>query len=90
VSPAGDGGAVELAVRFARVEIDNAFDNGLAAAAGNSEEVQSLTFGVNWWIRSNIRITLNAVREVYEDELQFDTRAEDTLFGLIARAQIDF
>jgi phosphate-selective porin len=90
VTPAGDWGALELAVRFSRVEIDNAFDNGLAAAVGNTEKVTSVTAGVNWWIKSNIRLTLNIVREKYEDELQFESRDEDTLLGLILRAQIDF
>jgi phosphate-selective porin len=90
VTPTGEWGAVELGLRFARIEIDNAFDNGLAAAVGNSEKVTSVTVGVNWWVRSNIRVTLNAVREDYDDKLQFDTREEDTLWGLIARAQIDF
>jgi phosphate-selective porin len=91
VSPGGDWGAVELALRFARVEIDNALDNGFfAAGAGNAEKVSSVTAGINWWIRSNIRFTVNVVREDFEDKLQFDTREEDTLWGLIARAQIDF
>lgn len=90
VSPTGEWGALELALRFGRVEIENAFDNGLAAPAGNSEKVTSLTIGANWWIRSNARFTVNAVHEKYDDELQFQTRDEDSLWGLIVRAQVDF
>ncbi len=91
VAPSGDGGAVELALRIARIEVDNALENGFfAAGAGNAERVTSVTGGVNWWIRSSVRLTLNAVREEYGDALQFERRKEGFLWGLIGRAQIDF
>ncbi len=90
VVPDSDWGAVELALRLAQVGIENAFDSGLATAPGNSEEVTSITAGVNWWVRRFFRVTLNVVRESYEDELAFDNRSEDSLWGLIFRAQIDF
>ncbi len=90
VTPDGDWGAVELALRFARVEVD-AFEAGLALqAAGNAERATSVTAGVNWWVRSFFRLTLNAVLEEYGDDLTFDTRAEDSLWGVLFRAQIDF
>ena len=91
IVPKGDWGAVELAVRFANVTVDNAVDAGIAAAGpGNSEEVSTITFGVNWWITRYVRVSVNGVIEDYDEELQFETRAEDSLFGVLIRGQIDF
>ena len=90
VTPESDGGAVELAFRAAKLRVSNPFSSGLAVSSGNSDGVFILTAGVNWWIRSNIRISLNVIRERYDDELQFDTRREDTLMGSLLRVQVDF
>ncbi|HEX7897695.1 MAG TPA: porin [Planctomycetota bacterium] len=91
IVPKSDWGAVELAVRFANVTVDNAVDAGIAAAGpGNSEEVSTITFGVNWWITRYVRVSVNGIIENYDEELQFETRLEDSLFGLLFRGQIDF
>lgn len=90
IVPKGDWGAVELALRFANVTVDNAVDAGIAAAAGNSEEVQTITAGVNWWITRYVRVTLNFIVENYDEEVAFATREEDSLFGVLFRGQIDF
>ena len=71
--------------------MDNAVDAGIAAAGpGNSEEVSTITFGANWWITRNVRVSVNAIIEDYDEDLQFETRGEDSLFGLLFRGQIDF
>ena len=90
VTPDGEWGAVELALRAARLRVTNAFGSGLAAPGGNSEAVSVLTAGVNWWIRSNVRLSLNAIREKFDDEIQFDNRREDKLLGGLMRVQVDF
>ncbi len=88
--PAGAWGAVELLFRAAELSVSNPTSSGLVTGTGNSDRVLSLTAGVNWWLRSNLRFTLNAVREEFDDELEFDQRREDTLYGLLLRAQVDF
>lgn len=90
VVPKGDWGAVELAFRFSRVSVENGVDAGLGAAVGNAEEITALTFGVNWWVVPNVRLTANVIAERYDEELFFDTREEDSLVGLLLRGQVDF
>jgi phosphate-selective porin OprO/OprP len=90
IVPQGDWGAVELVARIANVAVDNAVDSGIAVAAGNAEEARSITFGVNWWVTRFVRITANAIVEKYDEDIQFETREEDALFGLLFRGQIDF
>ncbi len=90
VVPLGEWGAVELTLRASRVEIRNAFEAGISTPGGNSEEMMSVTAGVNWWVRRFFRLTLNVVREDYQDDLDFDNSTEEWLWGVIFRAQVDF
>ncbi len=90
IVPNGDWGAVELAIRYSNVSVDNAVDAGIAVAAGNAEEVSTFTVGVNWWITRFVRISANGVVESYDEDLQFDQRTEDSLFGVLFRGQVDF
>lgn len=91
----GGPGAVELAVRFAHVEIDNAEDAGLLPAplstSGSADEVDVITVGINWWPVKYVRVSLNFVREMYSEDVAFENgRQEDALSGVLARFQIDF
>lgn len=88
--PSGEWGAVEVAARIARVTIENGFESGLALPAGNSETATTFTAGVSWWPTRNIRLSGNVVVESYDDAIAFDHRDEDSLVGLLFRAQIDF
>lgn len=90
IVPQGDWGAVEILARYANLKVDNVFEAGLAAPAGNSDEVSTVTVGANWWVTRNVRLTLNVIRESYEDELGFDQRTEDTFWGILFRGQVDF
>lgn len=90
IVPMGDWGAVELAFRVAQAKIQNAFESTIFAPAGNAELVTTYTFGVNWWVTRNVRLTLDIIREKYSDPLLFDARTESKLMGAIFRAQIDF
>ncbi len=88
--PAGDRGALELSARYSRVDSRNAFKAGIALPAGNSEEVSAITVGLTWWYGKNLRVTLQATHERFEDPLQFDNREEDSLTGILARIQLEF
>jgi phosphate-selective porin OprO/OprP len=90
VVPGGEWGAVEVVLRAAGVDVENAFDAGIASPVGNSEEVTTITGGVNWWVTRNVRLSMNVVHERYDDDLAFDNRTEDSLTGLLFRGQIDF
>jgi phosphate-selective porin OprO/OprP len=90
IVPKGEWGALELAVRFASVKVDDPSDAGLSAAVGNAEKMSSVTAGLNWWVRRNVRISANVVREKFDEEIPFDDRSEDTFTGLLFRAQVDF
>jgi phosphate-selective porin OprO/OprP len=86
----GGIGAVELAIRFAHVEVDNAEDAGLIPAAGSAQKVNVVTVGVNWWPVKYVRVSLNFVHEMYDEDVAFENRQEDSLSGVLARFQIDF
>jgi len=84
-------GAVELAARIAGAELGDEIEDLGISLAGQSNEVTSATFGVNWWLTRNVRISANVVREDYKDEIDFGGgRLEDVLTGFLARFQIDF
>ncbi len=87
----GQWGAFELAFRMASLEVDEeVFDLGVAAREGNSNEVTTYTFGVNWWMTKNFRFMNDFVVEDYADELTHGTHREDALYGIHSRFQIDF
>lgn len=93
IVPEGSWGAVELAARWSRVEIDDPFATGanIAAAAGNTDRADAFSAGVNWWVTRNVRFSANVIVEKYDDELQFDNgRVEDSMTGFLFRGQVDF
>ncbi|MBI2899828.1 MAG: hypothetical protein HYY17_06565 [Planctomycetes bacterium] len=88
----GGFGAVELAFRVAQFRVDDAlFDMGAAAVAGNAGDVLTVTFGANWYLTRNFRISPNLVYEKYGDDVDFGGgRLEDRAWGFVTRFQIDF
>lgn len=88
----GDWGAFELAFRVAQLSVDDdIFDLGIASAAANSNEVLTITFGVNWYLTRNFRVSPNIVFERYDDDVVFSAgREEDSAWGFLWRFQIDF
>jgi len=88
---AGGWGAVELVLRFSHAEVDDSIEDIGVSLAVQSNEVSIITFGVNWWLQRNVRVSANVVREDYHDEITFGGgRTEDTLLGILFRFQIDF
>lgn len=90
IVPLDDWGAVELGFRVAQVHIDDAFTSTIFSAASNANTATSYTFGVNWWVARNVRITLNVIREKYNNPLVFDREDRSMFMGAILRAQVDF
>jgi phosphate-selective porin len=89
VTHANDWGALELGARLCRVRVPNAFEAGLAGA-GDSEGVTAYTVAATWWIGRHLRLSVDLIREVYDDPLRFDGRTDRSLTGLLARAQLEF
>ena len=89
---AGSLGAVELTLRVARLEVDDAlFAAGIAPAAGNSGGVTTWTAGLNWFLHRNVRIAPNFIFERFDDSIDFaDGKSEDRFFGGILRVQVEF
>jgi hypothetical protein len=52
--------------------------------------VDAIVIGVDGRIRSSSRFTLDAIREAYDETLRCGIREQAVLFGLVARARIDF
>lgn len=85
-------GAFEVAVRVDRVHIDDdIFTLGIAAQVGNANVVTGYSFGVNWYLTRNIRISPNVYWEVTDDPIAFAGGHSDAhFFGGILRFQLEF
>jgi phosphate-selective porin OprO and OprP len=56
IKPAGPGGAWELALRWALLDIDDdAFDQGFADPAAAITEAEQWAIGLNWTITPNLK-----------------------------------
>lgn len=91
----GDWGAFELALRVAFLEVDDeVFDipGGIAATTNNADQVTTFTFGVNWYLTRNFRISPNFVHERFNRDLRLTQDTEETnhATGFVIRFQIDF
>lgn len=79
LTPRHDWGAVELAARYSVLDLeDGAVDGG---------EASDITLGVNWYIRTNLRLMFNYVRVDAEQE---STGASDDPQIFQLRAQLFF
>ncbi|HUR38881.1 MAG TPA: porin [Planctomycetota bacterium] len=88
----GDWGAFEVAARVDRVHLDDdLFSLGIAAQAGNANVVTGYSFGINWYLTRNIRISPNVYWEVTDDPISFAGGHSDShFFGGILRFQLEF
>jgi len=90
---AGSWGALELVSRVALGSAERGTLQNLATdLASNTNRMGSVTVGLNWWPVSNIRISLDGIREQYYGGVQFQPTnvREDHLYGVLARFQVDF
>lgn len=67
ISPHYRWGAVELALRFAILELDSEIVlKGFAEPDRSSSTLKSITGGVNWWLNPYTRFSANYVHNIYE------------------------
>ncbi len=86
----GQWGALELAVRYAQLNIDpDTYAFGLADPAVNVLRAKSTTVGLNWYLNSNIRLTGNFVHTDFTGATPA-YRAANHEDGLMFRAQLVF
>jgi phosphate-selective porin OprO/OprP len=91
---AGTWGALEFAARYGQIEFEEeifrAFFANDTDTRTSTNEVNTFTAGFNWWLRQNLRISLDYVHDWYEDRIQFDHRRRDEADAFLMRFQIDF
>lgn len=92
IVPAGSGGAVEVAARFAAFRADDEiFARGLADPAANANAVRTASLGINWYLTRALRISPDFIVEKYNREIAFSSgRREDLFKGFLLRFQLDF
>lgn len=81
----GSWGAVQLAARYHRLEVDGAARR--FASPGSALEAAAWTVGVNWFLTPNIRYTLNFERTVFDRN---DDRARPAENAVVFRSQLGF
>lgn len=94
---AGTWGAFELALRYAMSRTDDdIFANGFATgsvgtATDNTDRIDSLTAGFNWYLSRNFRFSFNWVHNWFADDVLFGAvEREDEEDVMMMRFQIDF
>lgn len=86
----GGWGAWELALRYANLDASDAEGAGVVGATAN-QEVNEITFGVNWWMTPNVRLMLNYERFSFDEDIpQTGGDAIDDQGIFYTRLQIDF
>lgn len=85
----GAWGAWELAVRLATFDATDGEDAGVVAAGAN-QEIQEITFGVNWWMTPNVRLMLNYEMFTMDEDVPNGGDPIDDQSIFYTRFQIDF
>ena len=87
----GGWGALELAVRFAALRVDDDVQAISATASPNANAVRTVTAGVNWYLTRNVRISPDVIFERYNRDIGFaGGRTDRGFIGALIRFQIDF
>jgi phosphate-selective porin OprO/OprP len=91
----GGIGAIELAARYEQLQFESeekvgpAFRNPRAAhLLGNSDTVW--TFGINWFVNRWVRVTVNVIREQFEDAVRTPEPGTTEFRSGVARLQLVF
>jgi phosphate-selective porin len=87
---AGRYGAAEVALRYSNADIDrDFFRRGLTRYDPSTQEVRTLTAGLNWYARRNLRLMFAWVKTIADDDLStFGGTDRDESF--VVRLQVDF
>jgi phosphate-selective porin OprO/OprP len=84
---AGTWGALELALRYHRLQIAEAARTLGFAAPTASLKAEAWTLGLNWYLTPNVRYVLNVERTVFDDAPDGPRSAEN---ALVFRSQVAF
>ncbi|OGW13205.1 MAG: hypothetical protein A3G93_12115 [Nitrospinae bacterium RIFCSPLOWO2_12_FULL_45_22] len=83
----GGWGALELAARYESLDVDQGiFKQGFATG---TDRVNSFTLGANWYPHNMFRVSLNYVRNEFDDNLS-DLKGDDQEDLILSRFQVDF
>ncbi|MFQ5790602.1 MAG: porin [Acidobacteriota bacterium] len=80
-SPGATGGAWELAIRYEHFRLDDGSD---------SNRVEALTLGVNWWLTQFVRFQSNLILERFDDPLRTPRPRETSAWSYLSRLQVIF
>jgi phosphate-selective porin OprO and OprP len=91
----GGIGAVELAARYEKLQFESEDKTGPAFRNPRAEHIlpnsdRAWTFGVNWFPVRWVRITLNAIREEFEDTRRTPINGITTYWSGVGRLQLVF
>lgn len=83
----GHWGCLELVARYSELNLDDdIFDGGYAAAGLWPGDTTGVTFGLNWGIMKQLRLSLNYVHTRYEEDIIIEgepvTDEDAVLFGV--------
>ncbi|GAB4349505.1 MAG: outer membrane porin OprO [Candidatus Abyssubacteria bacterium] len=85
---AGGWGAWEIAARYAAFRSDSdLFRHGFAEG---TDQADAFTAGLNWYLNSLLRITLNYEHTEFDDELVIDGETLDDEDALLVQCQLEF
>ncbi len=93
----GGWGAFELALRYAFIEVRDADTAGVLVVTAPftpNEKCTEITFGVNWWMTPNVRLTIDFTQYTFGEEMPVSASGVIDELGseklVISRLQIDF
>jgi phosphate-selective porin OprO/OprP len=83
----GHFGALQVAARYHRLEIDDRAITSGFAVAGSSRRAVAWTAGLNWYLTGNFRYTFNFERTVFDGDPDGRRKAEN---AFVLRTQVNF
>ena len=88
-------GAIEIAARYETLRFESVDKSGPAFTnpradhiLPNSDDV--VTIGVNWFLNRWVRVTINAIREEFDDATRTPVPGTTTFLSAVGRAQLAF
>jgi phosphate-selective porin OprO/OprP len=84
-------GALQLALRYSDLELDEALvEAGLLAASSFPESVRTLDVGLNWYATANAKVMVHFVHTEYAEEIEFDGDARSSEDALLVQLHLQF
>jgi len=82
-----DVGAWQIVARWSRLALDDDLAPFLTTFP---ERIDSITFGVNWYANDFVKIKINVLRTLYEEEITVNGRAHDKVDAVLFQIQLQF